>query len=263
MTEENGELDTGIATQNPDDAGSSADEAGTDADEGFLGRWKTREDAQQGVLEQDRKITEQGQTLSEMKAQMASLQEKSDLASAIARLAESNQKSEQSEAVDLDSFAETLAQKSVEDPGEAMKLLTKTFAGWSLKDKKEMESLVASKYDQVLKEIKALREDQEKLSPEYQQYRETIDGLVADGMPMAKAKEWAKKMQSEAGANQPGRIQPPSDMGGSRVSSGGAKKATYFANDAEWENFKAIGELEDSDRAIIEADYLKNKGGAK
>jgi len=266
MANEEAVVDTAKAPATGE-AGEGAPVEGTETAEEeklFFGKYKSEEEAEKAYSEAQRKITEQGQKLSELEREQKHLAEQSKIAEALEKVAEVTAPKEEKQAVDVDAWAEGLAEKYGQDAGFAKDMAT-TMSAWL--SESEKSAVKKSDFQTVLDENKALQSKIEeiegslvKAQPEYTNNKEMVDTFVSRGMPLKDAVQTAMEMSAKIAPEQPEREIPPSNVGNGRAIAAEGKKETYLS-DEERKEWLADGMTEE-DIAQAEKDFQAGTGGS-
>ena len=117
---------------------------------------------------------------------------------------------------DVEAYVTELAEDFQTDPAKASKKLLAAVDAWVTDGQKQSSSYADRKIQEATKELRGqletLRESVEKSDSAYQENRDMIEALRADGLSLSKAKEWAIKLNEQ----KPVRNAPPTSLMPSR-----------------------------------------------
>lgn len=207
----------------------------------IFGKYKDMDAAESGIKSLEQKLHEQAQEL-------ASLKEKSDLASAVEKLAKVSEtkQSPDDSAERYKAFLAEVAEDFREQPEVGVEKFAQVTNSWIA----DVENKLGQKYESELTELKqtitGLNEKLGDMNPDYLEHKELVDKMVADGMPKAKAIDWAKQMEPKES-----RVLPTSMNG--NVKRGDDKKSSYLTKE-EREALKKNEGLTDEDLDLMEAE---------
>lgn len=213
-----------VTADNPDGTLGNKTASPANADnEGklIMGKFKTTDELGKAYEESEKAMRKAQQEASDARKQAESLLEKANLTETLSRLNEHLQP--KTKEPDWGAFMEELAELSRTDPGEATKKLTTAVGSWIAEGENKSKSYADTLMKEMKAELKQLREGVEK-DEFYRENQSTIDGLVSDGMSLSKAKDWAKKF---AKTEMPSRVEPPSSLGGGRITDRSAPKDVF------------------------------------
>lgn len=228
----------------------------------IMGKFKTAEDLAKAYEESEKAMRKAQQEASEARKQAESLAERASLAETLSKLNESLQPKKTEP--DWGAFVEDLAELSRTDPGEATKKLTSAVGAWVAEEGNKSKSYAENLVKELKGELKKLQENVEK-DDFYRENQATVDGLIADGMSLSKAKDWARKF---AKTEMPGRQEPPSSLGGGRIVDRSAPKVIFSQEEKssmrdEYLNMGLSPERADAAIAQLEAEYKLRDGGKR
>jgi hypothetical protein len=239
----------------------SVDNDGSSAKAGMDDSGKKPDDVstlKNSYVEAQRKISEQGNELARLRAEMDGIKGTKDieLANALKSLGESIKPKPEARP-DMGQWAESLAKKHDVD-AELVKEILSTSSGWI----GETERLTEDKIQQLSKKLESklaeLDEKAEKLDPDYISNKEWVDRLTASGMGLKQAKAVAKDITSKIKPATPSRIPPPVNLSDGRAGDG-SKKAKKYLSDEDRMKFKVEMGLTDQDLDSMENEYQRNR----
>jgi len=232
--------DTQVVAAEGDTHDETQEESG-EAQKLVLGKYKSEEEAVKGYKELERKLHETA-------TENARLKESSDMKEAISKIAEMASGAGKKEEPDAyKAYLAELAEKFREEPGEGVEKLTALVSSWIADGEKKITGDTDKKFSQLQNMIVELKET---LNPDYQEHKDIVDKMVGDGMPRAKAIEWAKEF------HKPSRVIPVSVNGGRARET--TKKDVYLTRE-DRERMKGQDGLTDEDLDLMEADYQARK----
>ena len=242
-----------------DNTAAGSDESESSSEEVFLGRWKTKEDAEKGITEQDRKITQQAETVKGLEARLADISERESLAQAVKELAASNKTGEDKgrSEQEFDEYFQEIGEKHGVDP-EALKAVAKLNYSWVSESSKQNTAKLEALQKQLSDQLAEIREEQQKLAPDYLEAQEEIDRIRKDySLTLAQAKKlYQKEIRALKSPSTPGRLKPPSSVSNSRVADGSDNTKPYLSKD-DRARLKEQEGLDEEDLDRMEADYQK------
>ena len=249
-------LDTETQTEG---AGDGSPATGADTEKGneelFFGKYKTKEEAEKAYKEAERTMSEKAQEAKEYKRRLEEAETQAKLADSISKLAEAQNRPAEEETLDIDAFANDLAENHGID-ADAVKKILEVNDSWiresskSVAGKQEIEAL-RSETEQLKAALQEVSGTVVKNQPDYVQNKDIVDGLVEKGMKLSDAIDTAKSIKKQLGVvEQPERINPPASINGSRVASTPPKDEEILT-DKEKAEWKADG-LTDEDIAKYE-----------
>ena len=255
--------DTGdTAPQTAQTDGAPAADADTANDKGqlYFGKYKTLEEAEKAHGELERKLGQQGNEVGELRRRAEQAEQQAQLAAALEKLADASSKKDEPEK-DFQAWVQEVAEEEGVSVGLINKLaaLNNDWAG-------QLEGKTKQDIEALRKEVLDTREQLEKarvtLTPDYQRHKDTVDALVADGMSIPKALEWAKKVAAAAAPGQPDAMDPPPNVSASRTS-GRVEKPKPYLSSEDRANMKAQFGLNDAALDEMEAEHQARKKAAE
>ena len=224
----------------------------------ILGKYKTEDEAIKGHKELERTLHQQAEKLKQ-------LEKESEIKQLLERVVANGDKKDKEEtpAPDFDKMIESMAAELTSDPAKGVRKILETNSAWLAEEAKRIREEFGKSREQDKTDLQRLLDRIEKIDPEYAKNSEIIDGLVADGMSLPKAKEWAKKVREMSATPAVERLTPNSSTGG-RSTIRETEKRVYLtkADRAQW---KSEGYTEEQIDAV-EADKQREwsrKGGGK
>lgn len=236
-----------VATETPTDGtgatttDGSGNQQATPQTDGqlFFGKYNSREEAEKAWQERESLMGRHADELGRLRQETETLRAQAEIKDALATLINS-QKREDAEPIPFEKFEETLAEAARTDPGDGLKKALRATHSWLADAEKKTKTYADEKLSSVQEELKAMRLMVEKLDPDYQANKDIIEKLVSDGMPIGKAKEWAKRMKVAAEPSQ--TMTPPGSISGQRViPKEPAKGNPYLLTAEDREVFKSQG----------------------
>jgi len=235
----------------PEDTGSEEGATSTPA-KLLFGKFKDETEAEKAYRELERKLGEQGSEVGNLRKELSSVQERTQLSDVLTKLSE-RMEHKQPE-VDFEKFADELSAGMAENPTEATKKLLKAVGSWTASDR-----------DTLLKEIKSLKGDIEKIRGDltekletsddfYIANKEMINEMVQGGMRLGEAKNFLKKIVQDKDVGRGSAKVPATVSGGSRTAakSNGSYLTADDRADMKRDGF-TDGEIEE-----MEATYKRN-----
>ena len=219
--------DTGIVVPpivEPDPA-QGADTLGAEGEKLILGKYKSMEDAEKGVAELNKQYGNQSREVGELRQQMETLRVQAQLAEKLDAIARNTSPKEKEP--DFDTYAEQMAEKYDANP-EMLKEILRVQSSWIAESEKRVSQGRDSKVAELEKALTAIREEQVKLSPSYQENRELIELATSQGVSVEQAMKIVASLKSKIAPTAPPRVDPPTGMGPQRAGAGG-KRIPWFS----------------------------------
>lgn len=217
-------------------------------------KFKDVTEAEKAYKESVRKITEQGQLLSEREKQVRDLEERAKLTDVLKSLADSRKAEAPKNDKEFKEYIETLASEMAEAPAEATKKLVHLANAWQLETEKKVQQYSDEKSSKLESQLAEMRDMMERMDSSYQQNKDVIDELVAGGMKLSAAKKFVGKLASGS----PDMIQRPSPPASpSSVRTVRTSGEPVFISAKDKERMKAEG-ADDAMIAELELEYKRN-----
>ena len=237
MPEEEVVKDDVINAQDQEVTGQTVPPTGDDtetADENLPEKLKgkSREEIASIYVEDEKFKGEQAEQIGNLTKELESIKDKNQLAEAMTKVAElATPKVPEKPKTDWDAVKNKLVEKHGEETGTAMYETLATANSWIQEDVKSAKSEIAKARQEFADEIKAVREQQVTLSPEYRENKELADSLASQGMPMDNAIKMAAILSDQMPSKSPDRLQPPVGVNGTRTITTEAKPESYLSQE--------------------------------
>lgn len=229
--------------------GDTLDEAqtnGTDEKPSLIfGKYKDMVEAEKGLKELERQFHS-------VTSENATLKEKSELKQVLDKVAEisasrSDNKSEDTAMEQYNRAVAEIAEDFREDPEAGVRKLTQLNNSWLAGMEDKLSKSAEAKFSALEQKLIGMQERLGDMNPDYLERKELVDSLVADGMPKAKAIEWAKKMEPKDS-----RVLPTSMNG--TIKRGAEIKGAYLTKE-DRARMKAEDGLTDDELDAMEAGF--------
>jgi len=230
-------------------------------DKGKPGKFKSLDEAERAHSELQKKLGVQGSELGELRKELERSQERAALADKLDAIAENTRKPD-GEQDAFDAYVHSYAEKYGRSEDEVRDMLG-TAGSWVSKARQEMRDELKREQEAVRKEIATLRDQQERLAPDYLENRAEVDRIQKEyGVPLSVAKGIAAEIREKSGAATE-RLTPPGGGGNGRLTKREPAVKPDFS-DEEWKRYQAeYPELTDEDRKTLERERARAREASK
>ena len=199
--------------QTAEETAAGAPEMDTAHGRMILGKYKSIEDAEKGIAEEQKLFGRQADELGRLRQEVEQLRQQSQLKDVLSVLAQQRNQPKEEPVLDMETFTNQLGEKWMEDGKGVSKQILGVANSWvTQSERKQMSELEAMR--QELQKTKAeMAEAMERMSPEYQQHKEVIDTMVSEGVPLSTARKLVKKLAAgDTPITQVQRNSPPASV---------------------------------------------------
>lgn len=209
----------------------------------IFGKYKSMEEAEKALKGLEQKFHATA-------AENATLREKAEMKQVLDKITELSESKSKGADESIEAYNRAVAEIAEdfrENPEEGVKKLTQLNNAWLSDMENKLSQATEAKYSELAKRFEEIQERIGDMNPDYIEHKAMVDQLVADGMPKAKAIEWAKKLDKGSS-----RVLPTSMNG--TVKRGGEKKDVYLTKE-DRARMKIQDGLTDEQLDAIEEEY--------
>ena len=223
-------LDVGEITD-----GNAPEETDTAPAKLILGKYKSVEELEKGISEERKMFGKQAEELGQLRAETENLRQRAEMKDLIATIAAQANRPKDEPQIDMDKYLAEIGDSVMSDPTAAVKKLAGLNSHWVGQSEKK----TLSEVEVLRKELAAVKQQQsdmaDRMSPEYQQHKEAIETMVAEGVPLSTARSIVKKLAGNSSSTETTitRNSPPASITPTRASVPDTKAQSVYLYDVK------------------------------